>query len=66
MKNKNILLIFLVGMVITILGALFKITHWRGADALLCVGMVIEAVAGIVLIVKLIKGNDKSAGFWDS
>ncbi|HLA57035.1 MAG TPA: hypothetical protein VK623_13100 [Flavobacterium sp.] len=66
MKNRAILVLFLIGMVVTIAGALFKIQHWPGASLLLIIGMTFEAFAGILLIVKLLRKNDNSNGFLDS
>lgn len=44
---------FLSGMAITILGALFKIMHWQFATGLLIVGMVLEVIA-LILIIRII------------
>jgi uncharacterized membrane protein len=55
-KNYKIpLILFLIGMVITILGALFKIMHWPGASIILIIGMFTEMSALIVLIARLLK-----------
>lgn len=51
------LVLFLLGMVITIIGALFKIMHWPGAGITLTVGMLTEAFAIITLIVILLKNT---------
>ena len=56
--NKNFtipLLVFLTGMVITIIGALFKLMHWLGANLLLSGGMLLQAGALIALIVTIFK-----------
>ena len=49
------LVLFLSGMAITIIGALFKLMHWPGANIMLTVGMLTEAIAIITLIVILLK-----------
>ena len=49
------LVLFLLGMAITIIGSLFKIMHWPGAGIMLTVGMLTEAIAFITLIVVLLK-----------
>ncbi len=49
------LVLFLLGMAITIIGSLFKIMHWPGAGIMLTVGMLTEAIAIITLIVVLLK-----------
>ncbi len=58
--NKNYLtpaIIFLIGMIITIIGALFKIMHWTGANVMLAVGMLSEVIAIIILIISLTKNS---------
>ena len=49
------LVLFLLGMVITIVGALFKLMHWPGANIMLTIGMITEAIALISLIVIVFK-----------
>lgn len=49
------LILFLIGMVITIIGSLFKIMHWPGASIMLIIGMLLEATALIILIVTILK-----------
>ncbi|MCU4189252.1 hypothetical protein M9Q43_08760 [Flavobacterium sp. HXWNR29] len=51
------LVLFLLGMAITIIGSLFKITHWPGANFMLTIGMITEAIALITLIVVLLKNT---------
>lgn len=51
------LVLFLLGMAITIIGSLFKIMHWPGANIMLTVGMLTEAIAIITLIVVLLKNT---------
>ena len=51
------LVLFLLGMVITIIGSLFKIMHWPGANFMLTIGMITEAIALITLIVVLLKNT---------
>lgn len=69
MKNTQIVVLFLVGAVLTVIGALFKITHERKdwTSFFLIIGMTFEAVAGILLLLKLLKKNkNKSDSFLDS
>ena len=51
------LVLFLLGMVITIIGALFKLMHWPGANFMLIIGMLTEAIAIITLIVVIFKNT---------
>lgn len=48
-------IIFLIGMILTIIGALFKIMHWTGANVLLSIGMLAQIVAIVFLIITLTK-----------
>ncbi len=54
-KYKIPLVLFLLGMVITIVGALFKIMHWPVASIMLVIGMLTEAVSIITLIAIILK-----------
>lgn len=54
-EYKMPLIIFLFGMVITIIGALAKILDWPFSDALLITGMGLEAAGIITLIIKIVK-----------
>ena len=67
MKNTQILILFLIGAVLTIMGVLFKITHERNdwTSFFLIIGMTFEAVAGILLFIKLFRKNN-SDSFLDS
>ena len=69
MKNAQILVLFLIGAVLTIIGALFKITHERKdwTTFFLIIGMTFEAVAGILMLLKLFKKNKNNTdSFLDS
>jgi hypothetical protein len=67
MKNIQILVLFLIGIVITALGVLFKITNepkdWT--SFFLIVGMTFEAVAGILLVLKLFTKKNNKDSFLD-
>ena len=59
MKNqyKLPLILFLIGMILTIIGSLFKLMHWPGATIMLIVGMLTEVAAIITLILVISKKN---------
>ena len=59
MKNqfKIPLVLFLIGMIISVVGALFKLMHWPGANIILIMGMLIEAGAILSLIITIVKKN---------
>ena len=68
MKNPQILVLFLIGAVLTIIGAIFKITHERKdwTTFFLIIGMTFEAVAGIMLLIKIFKKKNNTDSFLDS
>ena len=68
MKNSQILVLFLIGAVLTIIGALFKISHERKdwTTFFLIIGMTFEAVAAILMLLKLFKKKNKTDSFLDS
>lgn len=68
MKNSQILVLFLIGAVLTIIGALFKISHERKdwTTFFLIIGMTFEAVAGILMLIKLFKKKNNTDSFLDS
>uniref|UniRef100_UPI00404A174A GldL-related protein n=1 Tax=Flavobacterium sp. TaxID=239 RepID=UPI00404A174A len=53
MKTKYVLAFFLVGIVLTILGFLFKVMHWPSANILIILGSIFEVIALILFIYKL-------------
>ena len=57
MQKKYLLplIVFLIGMILTIIGSLFKIMHWPGASIMLIIGMLSEATALIILIITILK-----------
>jgi len=46
--------IFFVGLLINIVGALFKIRHWPGADEILTLGSIAQAAAISTAIIKIV------------
>ena len=68
MKNSQILVLFLIGAVLTIIGAIFKISHERKdwTTFFLIIGMTFEAVAAILMLLKLFKKKDNTDSFLDS
>jgi|GEM_PF-947719 hypothetical protein len=64
MKNKYIIALFLLGVVVTTIGAFFKITHLEigpfTGSLTITLGLFIKVVAAIVFITKLLsnKNND--------
>lgn len=65
MKNKHLLILFFIAMILVIVGALFKITHMEfggiNGNTLLSVGLLSEAVVILLLILKMAK--DKKSDF---
>lgn len=62
MKVKTILIFFLMGLVITMLGSLFKILHISlgpiTAGILLLPGILLEMISALLLLVKLLQTKD--------
>jgi uncharacterized membrane protein len=58
MKYKHILIVFIIGMIATTIGAFIKIIHWPMSNLILTIGMLLEVISGILLIIKLV--NNKS------
>ena len=56
-QYKMRLVLFLLGMLLTIVGALFKIMHWPFASMLLISGTLSEAIAIVSIIVIVLKKN---------
>jgi len=56
-KRKLIpgIVIFLFGLIATIIGALFKIQHWPYGSEILTIGNLIEITGIVMVIVTLIK-----------
>lgn len=52
-------IIFLLGMIITIIGAAFKLMHWPGGSFFLLIGLLTEALSVGVLIITLIINSRK-------
>jgi|RhiMethySRZTD1v2_1073278.scaffolds.fasta_scaffold47837_3 hypothetical protein len=46
-------LIFFVGLLLNVIGALLKIRHWPGADEILTLGSIAQAVAILLAIIKI-------------
>ena len=63
MKNKYILILFSLGAILTIIGALLKITHFEfgfiTGNATLSLGMMIEIVSIIIFIFKIFSTKSK-------
>ena len=61
MKNKYIIAFFVLGVIVTSIGALFKITHWQigifNGNVIITLGIFIKIVAAISFIIKLFSNN---------
>ena len=54
MKTKHVVIFWLLTMPLVALGALFKIQHWEGAGVLLTTGMLLQSLAYILILWKLL------------
>ena len=64
MKNKYVIALFVIGIITTFIGALFKITHWcfgvLSGTYLITIGLVLEAITFVIFIVKLILNKNNN------
>lgn len=60
MKNRHILIIFIMAMIVVIIGAVFKVMHWPGAGSMLVLGMLGQAFALLLLIIKVLRDRNKN------
>ena len=60
-KNKHLLILFFLAMILVVIGALFKIMHWTYAgiteNAFLSIGLISEAIVIVLIILKITKDN---------
>ncbi len=57
MKIKHIIALFILGLICTILGAMFKVLHWMWAPELLILGTFTKVIAAILAIWKVLTTN---------
>ena len=62
MKNKHILVLFIVGLMIDVIGAIFKMYHLEifgafTANHLLIIGMAVKFIACVLFIIKLLRNK---------
>lgn len=60
-KYWMILVMFLAGSALAIVGALFKIQHWAGGSFMLTLSLILQILSVVLLIIKLIT-NRKTNG----
>ena len=58
MKFKHILALLIVGSIGVTIGALFKIQHWPGASVILLVSVILEVIAALAAVWKLLTIKD--------
>ena len=58
------LIIFIVGTIVGLLGALIKIQHGTIANPLLAVGMTLNLIAIIFIVIALLKRNEPLSNDW--
>ena len=50
---------FMLSLSVIIIGAIFKIQHWPGAEILLSIGLLINLIYIIIGLIEVYKTNDK-------
>ncbi|WP_408075636.1 GldL-related protein [Flavobacterium rhizophilum] len=61
MKYITIIVLFLLGSIIMIVGALFKLMHWPNSQLMLISASILQVIAVIILIIKLLTNKDKNS-----
>ena len=64
MKAKYAFVGFFVGLLIGLIGAIFKIEHWVGSDLLLLTGLTLQLGSGVGFFYKLLT-QPGSKGFFN-
>lgn len=57
MKVKHIVVIFLIGLILLIVGTTFKILHWPYAGIIITTSLLLKVVAGVSAIWKIVTMN---------
>lgn len=60
MKYWHILVIFILGWAVIIVGALFKVMHWPGASIMLTTGSAMQFISLVLLAAKIISSRKNS------
>lgn len=58
MKYKVLIALFLLGAVLVITGALFKLMHWPYGSFILTFALGIQGLSILLLIIKLLRNKD--------
>jgi len=58
MKTKYIIALFLVGIIVMIIGSMFKIMHWMHASTLIITATAIQVAAAVLAVWKVLKGKN--------
>lgn len=58
MKYKHIIILFLIGCIFWLIGALLKLMHWCFGQEIITFSVFIQIISIIILIVKLLKNKD--------
>ncbi|WP_159800006.1 gliding motility protein GldL [Flavobacterium sp. MK4S-17] len=57
MSVRFILIVFIIGALFVVFGAMFKLMHWPNASALLTIGLGLELLSGILVVFKLMNSK---------
>ena len=58
MKTKYIIALFLVGIIVLIVGSMFKIMHWPYSNKLIMTATAIKVIAAVLAIIKVLTGKN--------
>lgn len=57
MKVKHIIVIFLIGLILSVVGTTFKTLHWPYAGITITTSLLLKVVAGVSAIWKIVTMN---------
>jgi len=63
-SNKSAFFLIVLSNVVVLIGCLFRITHWLGANNLLLFGLILQLFIFLYLLVDIVKSNISNKGFW--
>lgn len=61
MKLRIVLSLAILSAIIVVIGGIFKLLHWIGAESILLIGLVSVTVSLLVLMLKLGERDDRGS-----
>ncbi len=54
MRTRHAVILYMIGLMLQALGALFKILHYAGADQMLIASTALQIAGGLLFLIKLV------------